>query len=62
MEQLRRIAAAAEPRARAQAVKSLALLGTPEALELVAGLRADPSRHVRACVEGVLRGVPIADR
>ncbi|MFD0562415.1 HEAT repeat domain-containing protein [Kitasatospora saccharophila] len=62
MERLRRIAAAEEPRARAQAVKSLALLGTPEALELVAGLRADPSRHVRACVEGVLRGVPIADR
>ncbi|WP_457034332.1 hypothetical protein, partial [Kitasatospora sp. P5_F3] len=48
-----------EPRARAQAVKSLALLGTPAALELAAGLREDPSRHVRACVEGVLRHVRI---
>lgn len=62
LERLARATRESEPQARAQAVKSLALLGTPEALELIAGLRADPSRHVRACVEGVLRGVPIADR
>jgi hypothetical protein len=48
-----------EPRARAQAVKSPAMLGTPAALELIAGLREDPGRHVRACVEGVLRHVRI---
>ncbi|MGW4649819.1 HEAT repeat domain-containing protein [Kitasatospora sp. NPDC004289] len=44
-----------EPRVRAQAVKSLALVGGPQALELIAKLREDPSRHVRACVAGALR-------
>ncbi|WP_157031963.1 HEAT repeat domain-containing protein [Kitasatospora cheerisanensis] len=58
---LERLAAATRahpPRVRAQAVKSLALLGSPEALELVAGLREDPNRHVRACVEGALLQPP----
>ncbi|WP_201009276.1 hypothetical protein, partial [Kitasatospora sp. Root187] len=59
LERLENATLEKEPRARAQAVKSLALLGTPAALELVAGLREDPSRHVRACVEGVLRHVRI---
>ena len=39
---------------RAQAVRALALIGTPPALAAVRRLRDDPSRHVRACVEGAL--------
>lgn len=44
-----------EEQVRAQAVKSLALIGTPDAFEIIRGLADDPSRHVRACVAGALR-------
>jgi HEAT repeat protein len=42
-------------RVRAQAVKSLALISTPDAYEIIRAHRHDPSRHVRACVAGALR-------
>jgi HEAT repeat protein len=41
-------------RVRAQAVKSLGLIATPDAIEILRDLRDDPSRHVRACVAGAL--------
>ncbi|MFD0632820.1 HEAT repeat domain-containing protein [Catenulispora yoronensis] len=43
-----------DERVRAQAVKSLALIGTPRAFNLLRTLEDDPSRHVRACVAGAL--------
>ncbi|MGW4382816.1 HEAT repeat domain-containing protein [Kitasatospora sp. NPDC004531] len=65
-ERLKRLAEAArkdDRRVRAQAVKSLAAIGGSEALAVIRQLREDPSRHVRACVAGVLRGrAPISDR
>jgi HEAT repeat protein len=42
-------------RVRAQAIKSLALIGAPSAFEIIRCLRNDPSRHVRSCAAGALR-------
>ncbi|MFF0295850.1 HEAT repeat domain-containing protein [Kitasatospora sp. NPDC004614] len=65
-ERLKRLEAATrdgDQRVRAQAVKSLALIGTSEAFAVIRQLREDPSRHVRACVEGTLpHRAPVADR